>query len=199
MVVSEPTGAAVRAGLEQIRHAERLRISRALHDQVGPSLCSAGLMVGLLRSSGAEYPSPARDLMEAIQDALESAIDVVRALSYGADPALAQRCGLRGALEFLARVHKTDLALQAGLPAWPDPQAETACRILRDALLVLPAGAAPPRIASGPGRLELSGAAALPAEPRAALAALAAASGLRLEWLGEGAAARLALWAEEAS
>lgn len=198
MGVSEPAGVAVCAGLELIRHAERLRNSRALHDQVGPSLCSAGLMVSLLRSSAADYPQTARELMETIQDSLEAAIDAVRALSYGADPALAHRCGLRGALEFLSRAHKAQLDLQAGLPDWPVPQAETACRILQDALLVLPAGAAPASLRGGTGSLEFSCAGALPAEAGTALASLAAASGLRLDWLDTGEATCFTLHAEEA-
>lgn len=199
MGVSQPAEVVVCAGLEQIRHAERLRISRALHDQIGPSLCSAGLMIGLLRSSASEYPPDTRGLMEGIQDALESAIDSVRALSYSADPALAKRCGLRGALEFLARVHKAKLDLLQGLPAWPAKQAETACRILQDALLTAPAGGARPCIESGAGHLALSAAGGLDADVRAALAAVASDAGLNLEWLGEGAAAGFALRAEEVS
>lgn len=199
MGVSQPAEQVVCAGLEQIRHAERLRISRALHDQIGPSLCSAGLMIGLLRSSADEYPPDARGLMESIQDALESAIDSVRALSYSADPALTKRCGLRGALEFLARVHKAKLALEAGLPGWPAKQAEAACRILQDALLMAPAGGAGPCIEGGAGHLSLSAAGGLNSDVRAALALAASDAGLRLEWLGEDAAAGFALQAEEVS
>lgn len=199
MGVSQPAEQLVCAGLEQIRHAERLRISRALHDQVGPSLCSAGLMIGLLRSSANEYPPDTKGLMESIQNALESAIDSVRALSYSSDPTLAKRCGLRGALEFLARVHKAELALGSGLPGWPAKQTEAACRILQDTLLMLRPEGGPVRIESSAGHLALSAAAGLDTVVRAALALAASDAGLRLEWLGEDAAAGFALRAEEVS
>lgn len=199
MGVSQPAEVVVCAGLEQIRQAERLRMSRALHDQIGPSLCSAGLMIGLLRSSANEYPPETRGLMESIQDALESAIDAVRALSYSADPALVKRCGLRGALEFLARVHKAELVLGSGLPGWPAKQAGAACRILQDTLLTLQPEGGRVRIEGGAGHLVLSAAGGLDADVRAALALAASDAGLRLEWLGEDATAGFALRAEEVS
>lgn len=199
MAVSEPAAAAVCAGLEQIRLAERLRTSRALHDQIGPSLCSAGLMIGLLRSSPGDDPETAGKLMETIQDALEAAIDAVRALSYSADPALARRCGMRGALEFLAGAHKAELDARCGVPSWPKPRAEAACRILQDALLLIESGGTARRLESTAACLRLYGAGALAAEARAALASAAGAAGLRLAWHGEGEASRLELTAEETS
>jgi hypothetical protein len=194
MSVSEPAEVAVCAGLEQIRHAERLRISRTLHDQIGPSLCSAGLMVSLLRSGSGGTPPMAQDMLDAIQDALETAIESVRSLSYSADPALAQRCGLRGALEFLARSHRAELDLRAGLPPWPAPRAESACRILQDVLL-LAAGPAAARLETTASGLSLAGALDLPGEARTALAALAAQAGLQLDWAAEAVPARLSLHA----
>lgn len=186
----------MRAGLEQIREAERLRVSRALHDQIGPSLCSAGLMAGLLRSAPAELPPMANDMLEAIQDALESAIEAVRALNSIADPTLARRCGLRGALEFVARAHKAELILHPAVPDWTGERAGAACRIVHDALLVAPAGGAAPRIECNSGLVELTAAAPLPAAPLAALAGVASAAGLRLRRLEDGGTLRLSLTEE---
>ena len=197
MDVSQPAAEVVCAGLERIRQGERLLISRALHDQIGPSLCSAGLMIGLLRSWANDCPPDARSLLESIQDALDAAIQSVRTLSYGTDPALAKRCGLRGALEFLTRVHQAELDLERGLPAWPAMQSEAACRILQDALRMAPAGGGLPRIESDRGGLSVHRLCELDEDVRVALRALAAAAGLRLEWLGGIAAAGFALRAEE--
>lgn len=187
----------MRAGLDEIRAAERVRISRALHDQIGPSLCSAGLMVGLLRSHPSDLPPMANDMLETIQDALETAIDAVRALSSSADPTLAQRCGLRGALEFLARAYKAEFVLHDAVPAWTGERADAACRILHDALLVLPPTPAPPRIECRPTGLLLSAGSPLPAAPFTALAAIASAAGLRLQSPGAAPSTQLALTAED--
>jgi hypothetical protein len=201
MTASEPApgpdATDVRAGLEEIRFAERMRISRALHDHIGPSLCSAGLMVGLLRSKPADFAPMANDMLETIQDALETAIDAVRALSSSADPTLARRCGLRGALEFIARAHKAGFDPHGALPGWTGPRADAACRVLHDALLVLPPAAAAPRIECHSGAVSLSAATLLPARPLAALATAAAAAGLRLECRADGSATYLALTAED--
>ena len=97
-------------GLDALRRTGRASVSRVLHDEIGPALCSAGLMLGLLRTEARNLPPEAREWLDGLQAAMESAMEAARLLSYQADPALAGRCGLRTALEYLAR--GTDLSLR---------------------------------------------------------------------------------------
>lgn len=142
-------------GLEELRQHDRRRISRRLHDDIGPSLCSAGLMMGLLRSSWQELPPTSRELLDSVQEALESAVDSVRLLSYQSAPDIVRRCGLRKALELITQGRSVRLTLPAEAPEFSEEQAESVCRIIGDALLAWDASAQP-------GQLELV------LEPRAA-------------------------------
>jgi hypothetical protein len=122
-------------GLDEIRQHDRRRVSRVLHDDIGPSLCSAGLMVGLLRSNWQDLNQESRDLLDTVQEALESAVDSVRVLSYQSDPGIVERCGLRRAVELITADRPVDLTIAPGTPVWSLEQAETLCRIIGDALL----------------------------------------------------------------
>lgn len=135
--------------LEALHRGARARTSRTLHDEIGPSLCSAGLMVGLLRNEVGNLPPDGREWLDTLQAALESAMESARLLSYRTDPALAERCGLEAALEYLVRGTSLSLNCAAGMPDWTVAQREAACRIVRDVIPAIPGEA---------GRLETSGA-----------------------------------------
>lgn len=135
-------------GLEALRRHDRLRVSRRLHDDIGPSLCSAGLMMGLLRSSWQQLDPTARELLDSVQEALEAAVDSVRLLSYQSAPDIVSRCGLRKALEFTTQGRCVEISFSNEAPRWLDGQAEAVCRIIGDALLAWEAS-------TRPGRLEL--------------------------------------------
>ncbi|MEJ5366744.1 MAG: histidine kinase [Bryobacteraceae bacterium] len=127
-------GASEAEGLRRIREAERRRLSRALHDQAGPSLCSAGLLAELLYGA---IPDPApqqQELFARLRSALESAVDQIRLLSQEASPDLAARRGLEGALAVLAQAHHAQLFIEE-LPALPAGAACALCELTRDALL----------------------------------------------------------------
>ncbi|MGC4055396.1 MAG: histidine kinase [Paludibaculum sp.] len=134
------------SGLDEIRQHDRRRVSRRLHDDIGPSLCSAGLMVGLLRSNWPDLNQESRDLLDTVQEALESAVDSVRVLSYQSDPGIAGRCGLRKAVELITSDRPVDLTVAPGTPGWTPEQAETLCRIIGDALLSWEAQGHPGRV-----------------------------------------------------
>src|SRR5258706_6692666 len=78
----------VRAG------ADRQRAGRVLHDDVGPLLSAAGLRLQLLRM---DFPETAEALREAMQ-ALDAAMERVRALSQELNPSPVFRVGLKNAL-----------------------------------------------------------------------------------------------------
>lgn len=134
------------SGLDEIRLLDRQRVSRRLHDDIGPSLCSAGLMVGLLRSNWPDLNQESRDLLDTVQEALESAVDSVRVLSYQSDPGIVARCGLRKAVELITTDRPVDLTIAQGTPVWSQEQAETLCRIIGDALLSWEAKGRPGRM-----------------------------------------------------
>lgn len=156
-------------GLESLRRAGRARVSRVLHDDAGPSLCSAGLVLGLLRGEAARLSPEGREWLEMLQTAMESALESVRLLNYQSNPALAQRCGLRVALEYLTAGGGITCDSSKGTPAWTLEQEETACRIVRDVLLAIPAGDA--RLETSNSDIVLYGSGELSLDPqqRAAL------------------------------
>jgi signal transduction histidine kinase len=125
-------------GLEELRNSGRASISRALHDEIGPSLCSAGLLLGLLRSESQKWPEESREWLGTLQTALNSAMESARLLSYRTDPGLVKRCGLQSALEYLVRGTSLSLDWSAGFPDWTPDQNEGACRIVRDVILAIP-------------------------------------------------------------
>ena len=72
-----------------------------LHNHVGPTLTAAGLQLDVLRlDSGPAIAPRTRE----IQSLLDRAIDQVRDLSYLENPRLAERLGLRPALERIAEI-----------------------------------------------------------------------------------------------
>lgn len=127
-------GASEAEGLRQIREAERRRLSRALHDQAGPSLCSVGLLAELLYGAIPEPAPQQQQLFERLRSALESAVDHIRILGQEASPDLADRRGLEGALAVLARAHGAELRIEQ-LPQLSADSARALSELVRDALL----------------------------------------------------------------
>lgn len=93
--------------------ALRLRVSSILHDEVGPSLCAAGLHLDALSQSSLD--ADAREAAAGVREALNAALERVRALMVETDPRLLARCGLDRALNELARVLPLD---------WQEPETE---------------------------------------------------------------------------
>ncbi|MBI5280613.1 MAG: histidine kinase dimerization/phosphoacceptor domain-containing protein [Candidatus Solibacter usitatus] len=165
-------------GQQALRRIERQRVSRILHDEVGPSLCSAGLMLGLVEAAGAALDAESRGLLDSIRSALESTVDSVRRLSYQSDPDIAARCGLESALHFLAAGENATISFPAGPAGLPAAQAEMLCLTVRDLLLAWPGRAL--RLEVTPSGLLLTAPpdCRLPAAPRLALEQAAAGAGL---------------------
>lgn len=141
MAPASRRGAGEADGLRRIRMAERRRLSRILHDEVGPALCAAGLAAEMLRES---LPAPAasqQEMLERLGRALESAVRTVRLLSQEASPDLAARRGLGGALELLAEACGAALRIESE-PQLAPAEAAALCELVRDALLAAGGGAA---------------------------------------------------------
>jgi len=125
-------------GLHSLRRNGRASVSRVLHDEIGPALCSAGLVMGLLRSEAGRLPPEGSEWLAMLQAAMETAMESARLLSYRTDPALASRCGFCTALEYLTRGSKVTFDGSQGGPKWTAEQNDAACGIVRDILLAIP-------------------------------------------------------------
>ena len=80
----------------------RARLSQLLHDHVGQSLSAAGLQLDLLRMDLAESAVPVPQRISEIQGTLETIMELVRDVNRELNPAVAERVGLRAALDGLA-------------------------------------------------------------------------------------------------
>ncbi len=88
--------------LLEAQEDNRARLSRLLHDQVGQNLSAAGLQLDLLRMDLADTAFPIAARTAEIQAMLESVMAEVREINYELNPAVAERIGLRAALDRLA-------------------------------------------------------------------------------------------------
>jgi len=117
-------------------HRDLARVSRRLHDRIGPSLCAAGLQLSVIEQFVA--PEPGSDPAEAIaglREALTESTQEVRTLSYLCDPSLVSRLGLKAAIGYLARVVTLDPGDLEPLGSLKDEAAEQAFFILRQTVL----------------------------------------------------------------
>ncbi|MFN7992599.1 MAG: histidine kinase [Bryobacteraceae bacterium] len=104
--VAYQTGAYQTAALSRVfreRDAERLRVCRRLHDDVGQCLSAAGLQLDLLRMDLAEAGFPALSRTAEIQAMLDRVMEVVRGITQDLDPGIAERGGLGAAIDIIAR------------------------------------------------------------------------------------------------
>lgn len=116
------------AGVLNAQEAERARLARILHDEVGQGLSAAGLQLDLLRMDleGA-VPSIAQRTAE-VQKILEQLMQRVREFSYELNPATVERSGLYPALDRLVGRIRREFA--------------GTVRLMADSTLRLPSGLA---------------------------------------------------------
>lgn len=180
MAAAARSGASSTGFVRRLREAERRRLSRLLHDETGPVLCSAGLAAELLRGTlGAATPQQ-EELFAKLARALESAVESVRLLSQEAAPGLASRRGLEDALRLLAKAHGADLAFAAAPGRLPGARADALCELVRDALLALEG--APRRITALPASIRIEGPPQSDAAIGRALRGAARDAGFRVQW-----------------
>ncbi len=119
-----------------LRSAEQAWLSRRLHDDIGPSLCAAGLQLSLLRTELGELPAASADALDNVQTILEYAVDSVRLLSYALCPAHAAKCSLRDIVRMSAKAFNAEIPESDRVPtASPAAAAELAAQLL-DCLLL---------------------------------------------------------------
>lgn len=117
-------------------HRDLARVSRRLHDRIGPCLCAAGLQLSALEQAVASEPgSDAAEAISGLREALAEATQEVRTLSYLCDPSLVARLGLKAAAGYLARVVALDPGDLGPLGSRKDEAAAEAFSILRQTLL----------------------------------------------------------------
>ncbi|MGA2742630.1 MAG: histidine kinase [Bryobacteraceae bacterium] len=88
--------------------SDRARLPQLLHDHVGQSLSAAGLQLDLLRMELGESALPIPQRIGEIQALLDNVMALVRDVNRELNPAVAERAGLRAALDRLAGRLRTD-------------------------------------------------------------------------------------------
>lgn len=125
----------------ELRSVEQAWLSRRLHDDLGPSLCAAGLQLSLLRTELGQLSSTSAEALENVQTILEHAVDSVRLLSYALCPANAAKCGLRDFVRMTARAFDVQVPDFDQAPsASPAAAVELAAQLLDCLLLSSPNG-----------------------------------------------------------
>jgi signal transduction histidine kinase len=132
-----PEGALVLRTLEALE-TDRARLPQMLHDRVAQSLSAAGLQLDLLRMDLTESALPIPQRIAEIQAMLETVMGLVRDINRELNPAVAERIGLRAALDRLAgrlRANfKGNVQVFADAAAQPPPEAAAALyRIAQEA------------------------------------------------------------------
>ncbi len=138
----EETEAGMRRLSHQLVHAqeaERKRLSRELHDQVGQMLTALRMEVGHTERSRhsekafAEHTAECKNLIDTI-------VGTVRDLSMGLRPSMLDDIGLGPALQWLARDHSrryncpVNVELSGELDSLPEPYRTSTYRIIQEAL-----------------------------------------------------------------
>lgn len=131
-----------------LRSAGQDWLSRQLHDDLGPSLCAAGLQLSLMRTGLRDIPADSAEAFDNVQAILERAVETVRLLSYAVSPANAAKCGIRDMTRMLARAFQAEVPEFDSVPPATPPAAVEFAGQLLDCLLLLPApqGQPPPRV-----------------------------------------------------
>jgi signal transduction histidine kinase len=112
---------------------DRARLSQLLHDRVGQSLSAAGLQLDLLRMDLAESALPIPQRIGEIQAMLETIMRLVRDVNRELNPAVAERLGLRTALDRLAGRLRADFKgnVRVFADATAQPPQEAAAALYR--------------------------------------------------------------------
>lgn len=128
-----------RAQIVNEREAERLRMRRDLHDELGPLLASQGLKLAAARQMIRAKPEKAENLVdEMIQQSRQTVADI-RRLVHGLRPPALDQLGLVEAVRDLVRNDGNGLKLEVsapadGLPPLPAAVEVNAYRIILEAL-----------------------------------------------------------------
>lgn len=131
----------------ELRSVEQAWLSRRLHDDLGPSLCAAGLQLSLFRTELGDLPPASAEALDNVQGILENAVDSVRLLSYVLCPAQAGKCGLRDMARMAARAFNVEAPEFDHVPkASPAASVELAGQLLDCLLTVAPEGRSSARI-----------------------------------------------------
>ena len=128
----------------ELRRAEQHWLSRQLHDDLGPSLCAAGLQLSLMRTEAGEMSAECTTALDAVQAILDNTVDRVRLLSYAVCPANAAKCGLRDMVPMLARAFRVEVPEFDSAPAVMGAGAIELAEQLLDCLLLMSSGEARP-------------------------------------------------------
>jgi signal transduction histidine kinase len=121
---------ASRARLVEATDAERRRLERDLHDGTQQRLVSIAMSLGLLEARLPNEPPALRPLVHETRQALALALEELRELTQGIQPALLTERGLAAALEDLARRAALPTHVSVDIPERLPEQVESAAYFL---------------------------------------------------------------------
>lgn len=112
----------IAAQLIEARDAERLRVARTLHEDLGQRLSAIKIGVSLLSPGVAAGTDAAGEPTQALQRELDATITLVRRMANELHPAMLDDFGLNAAMQWLAREAGRRLGLRVALLEAPrDP------------------------------------------------------------------------------
>lgn len=126
------------ATAERSREAERTRIAREIHDELGQALTGVKMDLAWVRSRVPQEPL-IQERFDGMADLLENAVQVGRRISSDLRPGVLDDLGLVAALQWLARefTKRTGIAVRIDAPGdlpVPGERATAAFRICQEAL-----------------------------------------------------------------
>lgn len=127
--------------LQSVQEAERRRIARELHDELGQCLMALKLDVSWLRDRlPAEAPANLSNKLDQIGDAIDTTVETVRSLAANLRPSILDDLGLTAACEWLLQEFQQRTGIDCHLRvepeefALPDAVATASFRVVQEAL-----------------------------------------------------------------
>jgi PAS domain S-box-containing protein len=128
--------------LQTVQEAERRRIARELHDELGQCLMALKLDVSWLRDRlPAEAAASLGDKLDQIANAIDATVEAVRSLAANLRPSILDDLGLTAACEWLLQEFRQRTGIDCHLRvepteefALPDDVATAAFRVVQEAL-----------------------------------------------------------------
>jgi PAS domain S-box-containing protein len=103
----------------RVQEAERARISREIHDEIGQTLTAIGLNLRTLKSNG--KPSEIKRKVQSVQNLLEKASDFIHVFSHQIHPSMLEDLGLIPALRSFIRDFEKNTSMRIQLKASGSP------------------------------------------------------------------------------
>ncbi len=139
LVVSRERLRSLTGHLQAAGEAERMKIAREIHDELGQALTAAGLELSRIKSKR-KLPDTMKAALQSISDLLDGAVEDVQRICSELRPRVLDHLGLQAAIEWQAKnfSHRTGIRCVCDLPplgrAVPEDIATALFRIVQETL-----------------------------------------------------------------